>query len=186
MCARPNQSFLRLPPFLNTPFFSHSWPEQRKGRSGICQRICCQYSRLAHERRTARRRRAKSRALRHTPLPPNAFPLSPTSATTAPASKRPRARARTPFSLAPSFAFAATAAFPAPRAGRTGLQQPHIPQRLVPPRTARAASAPTAPATAGRLSAALAHAFSVADTPAWWCAGYEEEVAQLRAWRVWS
>ena len=168
--------FLSTPPFF---FLKYSWPKQRKSRSGICRRILCPHRRLAHERRAARRRRAKSRAIRHAPLPPHPFPFPPAATPTAPATKRARPRPRTPFSFAPAFTLAPTAAaLPAQGAGLQ--QQPHLHRRLVPPRAARARSAQQAAATAaGCLSAALAYAFSVADTQAWWCVGYEEEVTQL-------
>jgi len=181
MCAHPAILFCRAL-FLKQLAFSNlsSWSKQRKSCSGICRRILCQHRLLAHERRAARRRHAKSRAIRHARFPPNALPLPPSPAATA--AERARPRPRSSFSFAPSFALAA-AALPAQGAG---LQRPLLQchRRLVPPPTAHAAPAQAAPATAGRLSPALPYAFSVPDPPAWWCAGYEEEVPQLRAWWV--
>ena len=70
---------------------SHSWPKQRKSRSGICQCNFSQHRRLAYEWWAAGRRRSQSRAVRHAPLSPNALPLPTTPAATATAE---RARAR--------------------------------------------------------------------------------------------
>ena len=106
--------------FPTSNVFSHSWSKQRKSLPGICRRGLSSHRFVPHERRTTRRRRAQSRALRHAP-PTNdnssssthtlALALSPL-----PPTKRSRARTRTaplPFPLPFAFAFT-LAPVPAP------------------------------------------------------------------------
>jgi hypothetical protein len=98
-------------------FFLSSRSKQRKSLPGICRRGLSSHRHVPHERRTTRRRRAQSRALRNAPPTNNnsnsnarthALALSPL-----PPTKRPRARtAPLPFPLA--FTFALTPV-PAPR-----------------------------------------------------------------------
>jgi hypothetical protein len=151
-----------------------SGSKQRESLSRIRGRGLRSNGRLPHERRTTRRRRAQSRAIR--PAPPNALALSPTTSPLPPA-KRPRPRPSAALSLPPTFAFAlALAAVPA---SGEGLPRPRI-QRLVPP-----PAAPAQAPAAGHIPSAHAHpfAFAVPDSAPGY-AGSQEEVSQLRARRA--